>query len=308
MSRRVKWLLFFVLGVLAMIGAIYGSVAWKAGERAGAHSFLKRDESDAPRPLVIAHRGGAGLWPENTSHAFERARDMGVDAIELDLRSTSDGALVVMHDASVDRTTDGRGRISDMTLSEVQRLDAGYRWSSDGGRSFPFRGRGITVPTLQEVFIALPEMRFIIEPKTEAYPAVEALCHLIREHGMSERVIVGSFNQTVLDGFRRECAGVASSASPSEVSKFLAMYKAGLGASYSPPMQALQVPERAAGLQVLSRDFVKAAHERNLAVHAWTVNEPSEMRRLLDIGVDGVMTDYPDRLMALLGRAGPARD
>ncbi|HEX8474920.1 MAG TPA: glycerophosphodiester phosphodiesterase [Pyrinomonadaceae bacterium] len=280
-----------------MIGAIYGSLAWHAGVPAAAHSFLQRD---ALRPLVIAHRGGAGLWPENTAYAFEHAKAAGVDVIEMDVRSTSDGVPVVIHDATVDRTTDGNGRVADKTLGQLKALDAGYRWSADGGRSFPVRGKGITVPTVEEVFTSLRDMRFIIEPKPDVRSPVEPLCRAIREHGMSDRIIVGSFNQTILDEFRQTCPGVATSASPAEVSKFLALYKAGLSTSYSPTMQALQVPENAAGLHVLSRGFVEAAHERNLAVHAWTVNEASVMSRLLDMGVDGIMTDYPDRLMTLL--------
>lgn len=298
-GRRALWLLLFVPGLIIMLGAIYGRVARHAAEPATARSFPRREDS---APLVIAHRGGAGLWPENTVYAFEHARDSGVDVIEMDVRSTSDGMLVVIHDATVERTTDGAGRVADMTLGELKKLDAGYRWSPDGGVSFPLRAKGITVPTVQEVFTTFPDMRFIIEPKPHARSQVAPLCHAIREHGMTERVIVGSFTQAILDEFRRECPGVATSASPAEVTKFLAMYKAGLGASYSPVMQALQVPNHAAGLEVLSRGFVDAAHERNLAVHAWTVNNTDEMSRLLDMGVDGIMTDYPDRLMTLLGR------
>jgi glycerophosphoryl diester phosphodiesterase len=119
---------------------------------------------------------------------------------------------------------------------------------------------------------------------------------------MAERVVVASFRQGTLEQFRRECPEVATSASASEASGFLARYKAGLAASYSPPMQALQVPEYAGGMQVLTREFVAAAHGRNLHVHAWTVNAPEDMRRLLDLGVDGIMTDYPDRLLELLNK------
>lgn len=296
-NRRALWLTLFALGLIIMIGAIYGRVARHAAEPAPAHPFPQRNGS---RPLVIAHRGGGGLWPENTAYAFQQARALGVDVIEMDVRSTSDGVLVVIHDATVDRTTGATGRVADMTLDELKRLDAAYRWSPDGGASFPFRAKGIVVPTLQEVFTALPGMRFIIEPKPDARSQVKPLCLAIREHAMTDRVIVGSFNQAILDEFRQECPGVATSASPAEVTKFLAMSKAGLSHAYSPVMQALQVPNHAAGLEVLSRSFVEAAHERRLAVHAWTVNDTREMARLLDMGVDGIMTDYPDRLLTLL--------
>jgi glycerophosphoryl diester phosphodiesterase len=299
-NRRAKWAVVFLLGVVMIMGAIYGSLAWSAGEPAGDRAFFRQAASS--RPLVIAHRGGAGLWPENTLYAFERARGLGVDVIELDVRSTSDGVLVVIHDATVDRTTDGTGRVNEMTFDVLRRLNAGYRWSPDGGRTFPFRESNLTVPTLQEVFAALPGMKFNIEPKQTSPSLASSLCRIIREHSMVDSVVIGSFNQTALDEFRRECSRVATSASPSEVSAFLAMYKAGVSRAYSPVMQALQVPEYAGGVLVLTAGFVEAAHERNLKVHAWTVNETEDMQRLLGIGVDGIMTDYPDRLLKLIGR------
>lgn len=301
--RRAKYFWGLLLVGVVMAGIFYGVLLSRPeGVPVSDHDFFKQPGS---RPLVIAHRGGAGLWPENTIYGFERARDLGVDVIETDVRSTADGALVVIHDASVERTTDGAGRVGEMRLAELKRLDAGYRWSADGGRSFPLRAGGITVPTLEEVFAAFPGMRFNIEPKQDAPSLAEPLCRIIRKHGMTNRVIVGSFRQPVVDEFRRQCPEVATSASPSEVSRFLAMQKAGLGRAYSPSMQALQVPEYVGGLRVLTRDFVEAAHGRNLEVHAWTVNEAEDMRRLLEMGVDGMMTDYPDRLMNVLGR--PAR-
>jgi glycerophosphoryl diester phosphodiesterase len=296
---RAKWVLALLLGGVVMVGAIYGSLTWPAGEPATDHPFFKQD---GRRPLVMAHRGGAGLWPENTVHAFERARSLGVDVIETDVRLTADGVLVVIHDATVERTTGGTGSVGEMTLAELKKLDAAYNWSPDRAGSFPLRGRGITVPTLEEVFVAFPDMRFNIEPKQDVPSLAKPLCRAIREHGMASRVLVGSFRQTVLDEFRRECPEVATSAGPAEVTKFLAAHKAGLGGTYSPAMQALQVPEYAGGLQLLTRSFIEAAHGQNLQVHAWTINGAADMRRLLEAGVDGIMTDYPDRLMALLGR------
>ncbi len=287
-----------VLAVLA--GALYVSLAWSEGERAADHPFFRRDGA---RPLVIAHRGGAGLWPENTLYAFGRAAELGVDVIELDVRATADGVLVVFHDATVERTTGGQGRVGEMTLAELKRLDAAYRWTLDGGRTFPLRGGGVGVPTLDEVFAALPEMRFVIEPKRGTHAPAGALCRVVRERSMAEKVLVASFTQAVLDEFRRECPGVATSAGPSEVSRFLALSKTGLGASYSPPMQALQIPEYAGGVRLIDRAFVEAAHERNLQVHAWTVNDETRMSGLVELGVDGIMTDYPDRLLTMLGRA-----
>jgi glycerophosphoryl diester phosphodiesterase len=285
-SRRARVLAALALAVVVPACAFYVMLSRRAGVVMPEHVYFK---GDAGRPLVIAHRGGAGLWPENTLYAFEHAAALGADVIETDVHATSDGEVVVMHDERVERTTDGAGRVSSMTLAELKRLDAGYRWTPDGGRSFPLRGRGVTVPTLREVFEALPAMRFNIEPKQSDPPILAPLCRLIREYRMTDRVMVAAFNGSTLERFRRECPEVATSASTSEVGLFLSMQRSGLANAYSPPMQALQVPEWAGGVRVLTADFVAAAHGRNLRVHAWTVNSEEEMRRLLDMGVDGLM-------------------
>jgi glycerophosphoryl diester phosphodiesterase len=143
-------------------------------------------------------------------------------------------------------------------------------------------------------------MRFNIEPKHSEPSIAAPLCRLIREHGMTSRVMVAAFRDAAMEQFRRECPEVATSASTAEVAGFLALQRTGLAGSYGPRMQALQVPERAGALHVLSADFVAAAHARNLRVHAWTVNSEDDMRRLTSLGLDGVMTDHPDRLLKVL--------
>ncbi len=290
----------FLLVVSMGVGAVYTYFGWSEGVPAAERAFFTIAES--PRPLVIAHRGGAGLFPENTLYAFEQSWKLGVDVLELDVRETSDGKLVVMHDRTVDRTTDRGGQISEMSLETVKRLNAGYRFSPDGGKTFPFREQKIPVPTLEEIFTALPGAKYVVEPKQETPTIVKSLCNLIRERKMSDKLIVGSFSQANLDNFRRECPEVATSAGPSEVSSFLAMYKTGLGASYSPAMQALQTPEYVGGLHIVSKEFIETARKLNLKVHVWTINETADMQRLLETGVDGIMTDYPDKLLNLLNR------
>ena len=256
------------------------------------------------RPLVMAHRGGAGLWPENTMYGFERAVDLGVDVLETEVHSTADNFLVLMHDSTVDRTTNGSGPISTFTLEELKTLDAGYNWSSDGGQTFPFRGSGITVPTLEELFTVLPNVRMNIDIKQEKPSLVESLCKTIRTFDMVDKVMVASFSSRVLKAFRRRCPEVTTSAGTGEVAMFFVMNLVFLGALYRPACQAFQVPEYSSGLRVLTKRFVKTAHGRNLAVHAWTINETTDMQRLLALGVDGVITDYPDRLITLLRETG----
>ena len=255
------------------------------------------------RPLVIAHRGGAGLWPENTLYGFQRAAAMGVDVLETDMHSTADGVLVLIHDPTVDRTTNGSGRVNHLTLSQLKALDAGYHWSEDGGSSFPFRGRGITVPTVEEVFSAFPEMRINIDIKQVRPSVAERFCRLILDFGMVERVMVASFNSSALREFRRLCPAVATSAGRSEVRLFYALSLLSPRAAFLPAgCYALQVPVSRKGLRVITKRFLVSARLRNLQVHAWTVNSGPQMEWLLRLGVDGIVTDYPDRLLALLGR------
>lgn len=300
MRRRLaKWFAVFLLAVAAGVAVLYVYLASQTGAAAMEKLVFKNENS---RFLVFAHRGGGGLFPENTLEAFEYSARIGADALELDVHATADGTLVVLHDAMVDRTTNGRGTVNSFTLEQLKKLDAGFLFSNDNGQTFPFRGKGITVPTLTEVFDALPEMIFNIEPKQQTPSIIQPLCALLRERKMTDKTIVGSFNQQTIDDFRRACPEVATSASPQEASRFLALEKAGLADSYSPPMQALQVPENLSALRVVSKDFVEAAHRRSLKVHVWTVNDEAAMRRLIDEGVDGIMTDYPDRLLELLGR------
>ncbi len=270
-------------------------------QSAGTKPFAEETQH---RPLVMAHRGGAGLWPENTMHSFERAVDLGVDVLETEIHSTADNILVLMHDSTVDRTTNGSGPISAFTLEELKTLDAGYNWSADCGQTFPFRGSGITVPTLEEVFTALPTVRINIDIKQEKPSLVASLCETIRTFDMVDRVMVASFSAKVLKAFRRVCPEVATSAGTGEVALFYVMNLVFLGRVYRSPFQAFQIPEYSSGLRVLTKKFVKTAHGLNLAVHVWTVNETTDMQRLLDLGVDGIVTDYPDRLISLLRETG----
>lgn len=255
---------------------------------------------------VIAHRGGRGLGPENTLAVFRRSLAASADVLEMDLRTTADGHLVVLHDATVDRTTDGRGAVNEMTLAQLKTLDAGYRWTADQGRSFPFRGRGITVPTLSEVLAAFADTPLITEIKEKRPETGQSVCDLLRRHGPAPRVLVASVHAGVLERLRQVCPGVATSAGFSEALRFYLLSRAGLASLFSPAMQALQVPMTFKGMAVVSRRFVAAAHGRNLTVAVWTVNAEETMRRLIAAGVDGIMTDYPDRLAAIVAetRAG----
>lgn len=301
MFRKIlKFFGYFLLGVILILAGFYIYLAMRTGKPAIERAIFQKIESS--RPLVFAHRGGGGLFPENTLEAFDYSAKMGVDVLELDVHSTVDGELVAAHDRTVNRTTNGSGQINQLTLAELKKLDAGYHFTPDDGKTFPLRGKGITIPTLQEIFDAFPNQTFNVEPKQAEPSITKPLCAMIRARNMTEKVIVGSFRQTAIDEFRAECAEVATSATPSEVSEFLALYKAGLGETYTPPMQVLQIPERLGSLQIVSKEFVETARKLNLQVHVWTINDTEDMKRLLEMNVDGIMTDYPDRLLKLVGR------
>jgi glycerophosphoryl diester phosphodiesterase len=257
-----------------------------------------------PSPRVIAHRGGNGLWPENTLRAFGQAAALGVDVLEMDLRRTRDGEIVALHDDTVDRTTNGHGAVAAMSLADLKRLDAGYRWTADNGATYPFRGQGISIPSLREVLQALPGAKLNLEIKPGDPGMAQPLCELIVGQGAQLRVAVVSAEQAAIDAFRKACPKVATGASRDEAVWFVRLSEFSLHPLYRPAAHALQIPERVGSHEVLTPGLVRDAHRLNLKLEIWTVNNPSDMRRLLSMGVDGIMTDFPDRLLALLQRPG----
>jgi glycerophosphoryl diester phosphodiesterase len=291
-------LLKIVLALVVLLAGAYAVLALLA-QPAPQHTFFARFNT---YPLVMAHQGGNGLWPDNTRYAFEQAVALGVDVLEMDIHSTADSVLVVIHDSTVDRTTDGSGAVHDFTFAQLQALDAGYRWTPDDGQTFPYRGQGITVPALEELFVAFPGMPMNIEIK-QAEPSIAApLCQLIRDHGRADQVLVVSFHEEATQEFRDVCPEVVTGTTQNEVIALFALSKPFLEGVYSSAAGAVQVPEYRSGLHVLTPRFVDAAHKRGLQVHAWTINDEADMRRLADLGVDGIITDYPDRLLQVLGR------
>lgn len=231
---------------------------------------------------------------------FRHAAALGADVLDTDVHLTRDGVLVLMHDETVNRTTNGKGAVRDLTLAEIQELDAGYRFTTDRGATHPFRGRGMTVPTLEDLFRGFPEHRFGVELKATAYGAPEKLAALIRQYRLEHRVLVSSFEQAPMDTFRRLCPEVATSATADETRAFLVFSWLRMTDAYTPKFQSFQVPERSGRIRVLSRRFVEDAHRRNVAVHPWTINEVADLKRMIALGVDGINTDRPDRLLELL--------
>ncbi|MBM3263936.1 MAG: glycerophosphodiester phosphodiesterase [candidate division Zixibacteria bacterium] len=261
--------------------------------------------TDTPGVLAIAHRGGRGLWPENTMYAFENAIRMGVDVLEFDVHLTKDGKLVVIHDDRVDRTTEATGRVEEMTFDTLSRLDAGYRWTADNGGTFPFRGQNIRIPAFEEVLERFPEKRINIELKTEGTAAAEQFTQVLKRYTRTDRTLIASFNQSSIDYLQNTLPGPAYAVTGRNAFFFLVLHLFRVDFAFSATQHAFQVPAHLAGFTVVTPRFVKRAHAHNMAVHAWTINDSVEMKRLIDAGVDGIMTDYPDRLLDVLGRPLP---
>jgi glycerophosphoryl diester phosphodiesterase len=257
------------------------------------------------RPWLVAHRGGAALAPENTLPAFDLAARLGADAFELDVHLTREGEVVVFHDEETSRLTGAPGTIEERSLAEVRALDAGFSFSPDGGHTFPWRARGVSPPTLRELLARHPGARMNIEAKS-ADPALgRALVRVVVEAGAGDRVCLGSQHDAQGE-LVRALLPSACHFLPEGPATCHVMAARAPGATGCPDgWDVADLPHRMPGtdLDVVNAATLAYFHERGMAVFVWTVDEESDMRALLALGVDGVMTDRPDRLAAVLGRA-----
>ena len=265
---------------------------------------------DVPRPIVFGHRGASGEAPENTLVAFERALAQGAEILETDVHVTRDGEVVIAHDPDVARTTHGAGRIAQLRFRELAALDAGYRFTPDGGASHPFRGQGVRVPALREVFRRLPETRFNIEVKANDPRLIEGVVDLVAEHERAHLTLLAAAEEETLSAVRTELSrrGVAAALGAS-VADVLGFVRAAIGEGVAPkePM-ALQIPPSFGGDPLVTPALVDFAHRHDVQVHVWTINDEDEMRELLALGVDGIMSDFPGRLRAVVdARRGAGR-
>jgi glycerophosphoryl diester phosphodiesterase len=253
---------------------------------------------DVPVPTVIGHRGACGELPENTLASFGLAVTQGAAILETDVHLTRDGKLVLIHDELLERTTNGRGRITDHSLAELRQLDAGDSFDPAGDGSFPFRGRGLQIPTLEETLEAFPRLHFNVEIKEHISALIEGTVAAVCKAGREDSVLLAAAEDPIMNDLRehlRRCgARPAVGASTGDV---LAFVRSALDGTPPPagPM-ALQVPPGFGGQPLVTREFVAHAHAHDIAVHVWTINEPAEMHRLFDLGVDGVMSDFPERV------------
>jgi glycerophosphoryl diester phosphodiesterase len=261
-----------------------------------------------PPPLVYAHRGGAALRPENTIAAFDYGLALGAHGLELDVRLTRDDEVVVHHDATLERTTDGRGRVSAYTASDLAALDAGFRFTPRDGAgdgSSPFRGQGIRIPTLAEVLGRYPGVPIIIELKEDTERLAVRALEVVARADASAHVAMGSFGGGVLRAVRQRAPEMRTGAGREETR--WALYRSWIGLPIGRPRyREFQVPEVSGRTRVVSRRFIQYAHRAGVAVNVWTVDEAADIERLLDWGVDGIISDRPDVAVRVLSaRATP---
>ena len=247
-------------------------------------------------PIRFAHRGSRLLWPENTWRAFDGAIEgLGYSYVETDLQVTRDGIVVVIHDDTLERTTNGVGKVSDWDWEDLRHLDAGYRFSPDD-EGYPMRGTGVTISRLDDTFDRYPEVCFNLDLKAQG--CEWAVAEVIARMRATDRALVGSFNDRRVSRFRRITKGsVATAAGPSAS---IAMYAASrVGRTINRRVDAYQLPRKIRGGGV-DQKLVDAVHESGAHLHVWTVNESEHMHELLDLGVDGIVTDRPDTLNDVL--------
>ena len=231
--------------------------------------------------------------------AFRHAVEgWAADMVELDVHASGDGHCVVIHDDTVDRTTDGSGHVAFMPLKDLGRLDAGYRFSRDGGRTYPFRGKGITIPTIDEVLGSFPDLRFTVEVKAAAAQA--PLLQAIQRAGAEQRVIIAGMEHCQRTLFHRYDGPVSASARQCRL--YYSLSRLGMARLYTPATDVVQLPYSWRGVQVVTPRLIASLHSKGLPVHVWTVNDVDVMERLIDWCVNGIVTDRCDLLAQVLTR------
>jgi glycerophosphoryl diester phosphodiesterase len=262
---------------------------------------------DAGRPMILGHRGAAGTAPENTLLSLERCLSLGAHAIESDVQVTADGVPVLLHDPDLQRVSDRRDRVSALEWGSLREINAAYHFSiDDRGTTEPdddtaFRAGGHRVPSLDEAFQALPKARFNLEVKTAENDAIARVVALVASHDRADRTLLTAGDDAIMQALRKEleAQGVAAATSAC-VSEIVAFVRSAV-AGEAPPawIESLQIPTHFGGNLLVTPSLVEHAHRHGVEIHVWTINDPEEMHRLLDRGVDGLVTDFPGRAASL---------
>lgn len=256
------------------------------------------------RVVAIAHRGGAKLRPENTVAAFDHAVTLGVDGLECDVHLSRDGVPVVIHDATLDRTTNATGPVEALTADALARVDTGYHFGADGGR--PYRGTGLGVPRLADLLARYSDVSWVVEIKGDRPEVAAPILDVVRRAGAMDRVVIGGFSDAVLQAARLAVPELPTGAGGDEVRNAVARSRFWLRPRRS-GFRVLQVPCRRNGVQVLGERFVRAARRAQVPVQAWIIDDPAEMRQLIAWGVTGLISDRPDIAVQVVAEARSSR-
>ena len=246
--------------------------------------------------LLGAHRGGRHVWPENTVLAFSQAAERWPHVLlEGDLLLSKDGEVVVIHDLTVDRTTNGQGFVRDLTLEELKQLDAAYHFTTDVGLTYPYRGTGVTIPTLKEALAAAPNHLFLFEMK-EAAGIAEATVKVIRDAQATDRCILASVSPVAMRWVRENAPEIATCYDHIEAIRMLAAYRDGDWENYTPVAQMLAISTGLEQQFGVTDEEISAIRRKGILYLVFTINNREEMKRLMLRGVDCILTDYPDVL------------
>jgi glycerophosphoryl diester phosphodiesterase len=251
-------------------------------------------------PRVFGHRGSAGMHPENTLESFRAAVASGAQYLEFDIHMTRDGEIVVAHDDHLKRMCGLDRVIPEMTYTELAAADAGRMFTPDGA-TFPFREKGIRVPRLAEVLAEFPKLRMIVEIKQITPSVVAPMLEVIDRAGMRRSVLIASEHQQPLDEVRKLAPKVPTNFSYLESGMFIQAMGT-RDANYRPPADAVQIPHRHESWELVTPESVEFGHRVGVEVHVWTVNEVAEMSELLEMGVDGLISDFPERALEVVRR------
>jgi glycerophosphoryl diester phosphodiesterase len=246
---------------------------------------------------VIAHGNGRALVPGNTLEAAVNAVAVGADILELDVHLSADNILVVRHDDTIDSTTNGSGKIAEMTLLDLELYDVGFH---EGDYPEKVAAKGLRIPTLESLFVDLPGNRFLIELKPEDTETGKQLCLLIKKYGLVDQVLVGSFHTSVLQQFRQDCPQIPTSLGEEEVKWLVFLSWIGLGHHYSAKGYSFQLPIEYKGVNMPVSSLLNTARQLNLRLDVWTINDSYEMTEFFNLGVNGIITDRPDLLSAIV--------
>jgi glycerophosphoryl diester phosphodiesterase len=248
--------------------------------------------SDRRRPVLLAHRGTSVMAPENTVPAFDFAQQHCADIFEIDVRLSRDNEVMVFHDETLQRTTNGTGAVRAMTVAELKQLDAGYRFQTDN--SYSARDTGIRILTLTELLERYSSVRVNIDIKDADAAAVDAVGRTVEAFGAANRCVLASFHDAQVERCRARFPGIRLSMSMGEIKRYYARYLFGLlrGSTHSAGL--FQVPVSYYGLSLSGRRFISSVHRGGGEINYWTINDPQQMRSLLERGADGIVTDRAD--------------